>query len=81
MEETFATLSVPRSCKQVQLAVRELLWSSCCELLLLEAGSSGRGHFGNPEEEERSPLKPLTRNGSEDVTVNISVCITVKCRV
>jgi hypothetical protein len=28
-----------------------------CELLLLEAGSWGRGQFGNPEEGERPPLE------------------------
>jgi hypothetical protein len=34
---------------------------SPCELLLLEAGSRGRGKFGNPEEGERPLLEPVTR--------------------
>jgi hypothetical protein len=29
-------------------------------MLLLEAGSSARGPFGNPEEGERSPLEAAT---------------------
>jgi hypothetical protein len=41
--------------------VRELLLFSCCELLLLEAGSWGRGQFGNPEEGERPPLETPTK--------------------
>jgi hypothetical protein len=46
-------------CNQDQLAVsvRELLGFSRCELLLLDAGSGGRGQFGNPEEGERPPLE------------------------
>jgi hypothetical protein len=33
---------------------------SHCELLLLEAGSSGRGEFRNPEEDEY-PLEAATK--------------------
>jgi hypothetical protein len=46
----------------VSHSVSDLLRFSC-ELLLLEAGSGGQGYFGNPEESERSSLKPLPRNG------------------
>jgi hypothetical protein len=45
---------------QDQLAaasVRELLGFVRCELLLLEAGSRGRGQFGNPEEGEHPLLE------------------------
>jgi hypothetical protein len=40
--------------------VRELL-SFSRESLLLEAGSGGRGQFGNPEEGERPPLEAGTK--------------------
>jgi hypothetical protein len=46
---------------QVNELVRELLRFSYCELLLLEAGSSGRGQFGNPEEGERPPLEAAAK--------------------
>jgi hypothetical protein len=54
------------------VAVRELLWFIHCDLLLLEAGSWGLGQFGNLEQRERPPLKPLPSNGSEDMTVDTS---------
>jgi hypothetical protein len=60
MEDTFSTRSVPRCYKQDQLAVAEELGFSRCELLLLYAGSWGRGQFGNKEEGERTPLKAIT---------------------
>jgi hypothetical protein len=41
--------------------VRGLLRFSRCELLLLEAGSCGRGYFGNPEGGERPPLEAATK--------------------
>jgi hypothetical protein len=62
--------------------VRELLWFSP-ELLLLSAGSRGRGPFRNPEEGERLPLetaaKQTAREDWEDfmcavVTVIFGVC-------
>jgi hypothetical protein len=40
--------------------VRGLLGSSCCELLLSEAGSWDRGNLDNPEEGERVPLEAAT---------------------
>jgi hypothetical protein len=40
--------------------VRELLLFSCCELLMLDTGSWGRGPFGKPEEGERSLLEAAT---------------------
>jgi hypothetical protein len=45
-----------------------------------------RGQFGNPEERERPPLeawKPLSSNGSENVTVDTSVhkCATGNCEL
>jgi hypothetical protein len=41
--------------------VRGVLRFSPCEPLLLEAGSWGRGQFGNPEEGQRSPLEATTK--------------------
>jgi hypothetical protein len=63
MEQTSSTQSVPRCFKQDQLAVvvRGQSGFSRCELLLLEAGSWGRGQFGNPEEGERSPFEVATK--------------------
>jgi hypothetical protein len=83
MEETFSTLSMLSCYNQDQLAVaiRELLGFSHCVLLLLEDGSWCQGHFGNPEEVEYLPWKPLPSNGSEDVTVDTSVCVIVSCKV
>jgi hypothetical protein len=54
---------------------------SICELLRLEAGSGGQGQFGNPEKGNVRRWKPLPSNGSEDVTVDTSVCVivNVKC--
>jgi hypothetical protein len=60
MDETLSTRSVPICYKQLQL-VREYLGFCHCELLLLEAGSWGRGQFGNPEEGEYHPLKADTK--------------------
>jgi hypothetical protein len=64
--------SVPRCYKQNKLGagvseevvsewVRELLRFSPCELLLLEAGSWGRGQFGNPKVAERPSLYAATK--------------------
>jgi hypothetical protein len=51
--------------------------SRCCEKLVAEAGdSSGTQRKGNVRR-----WKPLPSNGSEDVTVDTSVCVTVKCKV
>jgi hypothetical protein len=63
MGVTFTVLSIPRCYNrdQLEVAASELLRFSCCELLLLEAGNRGRGHFGNPEEGERPPLEPDTK--------------------
>jgi hypothetical protein len=41
--------------------VSEVLRYSRCQLLLLEAGTWGRWHFANPEEEERPLLEAVTR--------------------
>jgi hypothetical protein len=41
--------------------VSDPLWFSRCELLLLESGSKGRQQFRNAEEDERSPLKAITK--------------------
>jgi hypothetical protein len=41
--------------------IRELLRFGCCELLLLEVGSWGRGQFGNSEEGERPQLEAATK--------------------
>jgi hypothetical protein len=75
----FSMLFTPRYYKQdkLRVAVMGLLVFSHSELLQLEAGNQGRGQFGNPVEGVRPPLKPLQRNGSEDVTVDISVCVCV----
>jgi hypothetical protein len=55
--------SILRGYKQDELAVavRELLGFSHCELLLLEAGSQGRGQFRNPKEGERLMLEAATK--------------------
>jgi hypothetical protein len=55
------------------VAVRQLLWHSHCELLLLEAGSWGWGQFRNPE--EVGCWKLLPSNDSEDVNVDTSVIL------
>jgi hypothetical protein len=54
---------------------------SRCEPLLLEAGSWGKGHYGNSEEGERPLLEAATKQRSEDLTVDTSVCVivTMKC--
>jgi hypothetical protein len=77
MEEMFSTRSVPSCYNQDQLAVavRELLGFSRYELWLLEAGSWDWGQFGNQEEGNVRLWKPLPGNGSEDVTVDTSVCL------
>jgi hypothetical protein len=59
----------------------ELLEFSRCGLLLLEAGSWGRGQFGNLEEGERWLLEALPSNGNEDVTVDNSVCVIVNIKM
>jgi hypothetical protein len=61
--------------------VRGLLGFSRCELLLLEAGSWGRGQSGNLEEGNIRRWKPLPSNGSEDVNRDTNVCVTVNCKV
>jgi hypothetical protein len=41
-----------------------------------------RGRFGNPGDRKRLPLeawKPLPRNGSEVLTLDISLCMIVVC--
>jgi hypothetical protein len=68
----FSMISVPRCYKQAKLGVRSelvgklvsvrgLLGLSCCESLLIEAGSWRRGQFGNPEEGECPPLEATTK--------------------
>jgi hypothetical protein len=60
MEETFSSLSVPR-CYMGQLA------AAVRELLVADAGK--------PEKENICRWMPLPSNGSEDVTVDTSVCV------
>jgi hypothetical protein len=63
MKEVFSMQSVLRCYNHDQLAaaVRELLRFSRCELLLLEAGSEGRGEFRNPKEGEFLPLEATVK--------------------
>jgi hypothetical protein len=63
MAETFSMLSMSRCYNQNQLevAVREMLEFSRCELLLLEAGSCGRGQFGSPDEGKDPLLQVATK--------------------
>jgi hypothetical protein len=49
----------------------------CCWKLVTEAWEN----FGNLDEREHPPLKPLPSNGSEDVTVDTRVCVTVYSEV
>jgi hypothetical protein len=51
---------------------------SCyCEKLVADAGdSSGTERKGNAR-----CCKPLPNNGSEDVTVDADVCVTLNCKV
>lgn len=81
MEEMFSLRSMLKCYKQDHLtvAVRELLGPSHCELLVLKAGSLGRGQFRNPE--EVGCWKLLPSNDSEDVTVDTIVCVIVNCKV
>jgi hypothetical protein len=60
--------------------VRRLLRLSR-ELLLLEAGSWGRGQFGNPEEGERPPLEVATKQRPVKTVTDWEdlVCPIVKC--
>jgi hypothetical protein len=57
----------------------EKFWGSdivrcCCEKLMAEAGDiSGTQRKGRP------PLKPLPGNGSNNVTVDTSVCVIGNC--
>jgi hypothetical protein len=60
MEAVISTQSVPRCYKQDQ-SFRELMGFIRGKLLVLEAGSRGRGQFGNPEEGEYSPLEAATK--------------------
>jgi hypothetical protein len=46
---------------------------------VLEAGSQGGGQFRNPEEAQHLPLEAVPSNGSEDMTVDTSVCVIVNC--
>jgi hypothetical protein len=64
-------------------SVTELLRFSRCELLLLEAGSGGRGQSGIPEEEERPPLKAVTRQRlvKTQMAEKTEVCALVNCKV
>jgi hypothetical protein len=80
MKEIFSKRSVSRCYNQDHLAVavRELLGFSRCELLLLQAGTWGRGYLGNPEEGD---WKPLPSNGSEDVIVDTNVCVMIDCKM
>jgi hypothetical protein len=77
--------SVPRCYKQDNLAaaVRELLRFGYCELLLLEAGSWGRGPFGNPQEVERSPLEAATKQRLVKTVTDWEhlMCCVVICEV
>jgi hypothetical protein len=40
--------------------------------------SYGRDLFGNPEEREHLPKKPLQSNGKEDMNFETTVCVTFK---
>jgi hypothetical protein len=40
--------------------------SADSQFRVAEAGSRGRGQFGNPEEEKRPPLEASTKQHSED---------------
>jgi hypothetical protein len=70
---------MPRCYNQDQLAVAvwELLGFSRYDLLLLEAGSWDREHFGNREEEEGSPLESATkqRQWRRDCGTSVCVCL------
>lgn len=61
--------------------VRELPWFSPCELLLLEAGSRGRGYIGKLDEVECPSLKAAAKQwlvktvtGWEDLLCPIGIC-------
>jgi hypothetical protein len=60
----------------------ESLGFSCRENLLSQACSCGRGHFGNPEEED-SPLfeTAFKQRYWGDVTADAIVCVIVRCRM
>jgi hypothetical protein len=61
--------------------VGELLGFSHCALLLLEAGTEA-GAIREPEGKVIvRPWKPLPSNGSEDVTVDTSMCVMLNCKV
>jgi hypothetical protein len=46
---------------ELVIELKGLLQFTPCELLLSEAGSWGRGQFGNPEEVERKLLEAISR--------------------
>jgi hypothetical protein len=50
---------------------------SCREMMVAEAGDSS----GTQRKKSVRHWKPLPRNGSEDVTVDTSVSVTVNCKV
>jgi hypothetical protein len=51
--------------------------SCCCEKLVAEAGDSS----GTQRKENVRCCNPQLSNGSEDVTVDTSVCVIVNCKV
>jgi hypothetical protein len=60
-----------------------VLWRSVKRVQKLVAVAKARRKFGKAEETERSSLeawKLLPSNGSEDVTVGTSLCVTVICK-
>jgi hypothetical protein len=62
--------------------IRELLRFSHCELLLCEAGSLRPGIVREPRGKGTPTIENHYRaTASEEVTVDTSVCVIVKCKV
>jgi hypothetical protein len=75
--KVFSLRSVPRSYRKdkLEVAIRELLRFSRCELLLLQAGSWGMGTVRELRTKGTSAIGNCYQaTASEEVTVNSSVC-------